>query len=497
MPWLNLFGWYVTGIALMAALVALGAHRWIRELPVGWLAGFYLVNLLLPMGMNVAAGLWGAVAATPAGQLLRPVVAFALAGGGEGEEVPAGEAFWSAALAVQMAHEASLLHDDIIDGASTRRGEPTLAAAGGVARALVQGDHLLTAAYRLAAGTGSLAFATRFAHAVERTVAGEMAQGRAMGERLGMARYCEIATAKSGELLGCALATAPTLAGRAEAAEAYELGRRLGLVYQMLDDLLDYCPAAETGKPPLADYAQRRWTWVLAELPALEFGRDAGEVLALLHTRPPARGSRPWRAAWGGWKPRRRRCSPTCAPRSGRTPCWSRCSTTGWRARARGGPRGGRPRARWQRPLRDARADPRASTGAGGAVGVLRAEQPLLPLRLPPLPRPGAGADRPGVRLLPGDRRPGGPAGRRGGGGAGAGARGVAPPLARGVPGRADRAPLPGHVPWGRWRSAGSPSPTPPSWSRGCGWTCAASATRRSPSCASTPTGSPPSSASG
>jgi uncharacterized membrane protein len=64
MPWLNLFGWYVTGIALMAALVALRADGWIRELPVGWLTGFYLVNLLLPMGMNVAAGLWGAVAAT-------------------------------------------------------------------------------------------------------------------------------------------------------------------------------------------------------------------------------------------------------------------------------------------------------------------------------------------------------------------------------------------------------------------------------------------------
>jgi uncharacterized membrane protein len=64
MPWLNLFGWYVTGIALMGALVALGADGWIRELPLGWLAGFYLVNLLLPMGMNVAAGLWVAVAAT-------------------------------------------------------------------------------------------------------------------------------------------------------------------------------------------------------------------------------------------------------------------------------------------------------------------------------------------------------------------------------------------------------------------------------------------------
>lgn len=64
MPWLNLFGWYVTGLALMGCLSALRADGWIASLPLGWLATFYAVNLFLPLGMSAAAGLWGAVAAT-------------------------------------------------------------------------------------------------------------------------------------------------------------------------------------------------------------------------------------------------------------------------------------------------------------------------------------------------------------------------------------------------------------------------------------------------
>jgi uncharacterized membrane protein len=64
MPWLNLFGWYVTGLALMAALALLRSDRWVEGLSLRWLAAFYLGNLLLPLGMSVAAGLWGAVAAT-------------------------------------------------------------------------------------------------------------------------------------------------------------------------------------------------------------------------------------------------------------------------------------------------------------------------------------------------------------------------------------------------------------------------------------------------
>jgi uncharacterized membrane protein len=64
MPWLNLFGWYVTGVALMAVLAWRRAGEWTARIGDGWWAGFYGANLLLPVGMCVAAGLWGAVAAT-------------------------------------------------------------------------------------------------------------------------------------------------------------------------------------------------------------------------------------------------------------------------------------------------------------------------------------------------------------------------------------------------------------------------------------------------
>lgn len=64
MPWLNLLGWYVTGLALMGALALLRAEPWVARLPLRWLTGFYGANLLLPLGMSAAAGLWGAVVAT-------------------------------------------------------------------------------------------------------------------------------------------------------------------------------------------------------------------------------------------------------------------------------------------------------------------------------------------------------------------------------------------------------------------------------------------------
>jgi 15-cis-phytoene synthase len=232
----------------------------------------------------------GMAAVEAEGQLIRPLIAYAAARALDTDLLC--RRFWSGALAVQMAHEASLLHDDIIDGAATRRGRPTVAAATGVARALVQGDHLLTSAYRLAAATDSLPFVAAFTRSVERTVAGEIEQAASTGRVMDEATYEAVALGKAGELLGCALVLAPLLSGRGDPEEYLELGRRIGLLYQRLDDLLDYCPAAATGKPPLADFAQRRWTWPLGEIDSYPPGDlldlPVGEVLALL--RAPAPG---------------------------------------------------------------------------------------------------------------------------------------------------------------------------------------------------------------
>jgi phytoene synthase len=219
------------------------------------------------------------------GQLIRPLASYGAARAMAPVEWPR---VWSAALAVQLAHEASLVHDDIVDGAETRRGESSLAAVTGVGAALVAGDHLLAWAYRMAARTGSLAFADLFAEAVERTIAGEIAQGRALGRALEPAEYERIARDKAGALLGCALAAPACIAGRtgghAEVRDLYELGRTLGLLYQRLDDLLDYCPAADTGKPALGDHAQRRWTWVMEALPPSAFTGSPDDARTSLHT---------------------------------------------------------------------------------------------------------------------------------------------------------------------------------------------------------------------
>jgi putative membrane protein len=75
MPVLNLVGWFVTGVALMVAFVRLRADRWIAGLERKWLLGFYAANLVLPVGMSVAAGLWGAVVATGAALALATVIA--------------------------------------------------------------------------------------------------------------------------------------------------------------------------------------------------------------------------------------------------------------------------------------------------------------------------------------------------------------------------------------------------------------------------------------
>lgn len=67
MPWVNLVGWYVTGVALMAVLSwrALRVEIWALRLPLGWVAAFYAANVLLSWGMVVASGLLWAAVLTP------------------------------------------------------------------------------------------------------------------------------------------------------------------------------------------------------------------------------------------------------------------------------------------------------------------------------------------------------------------------------------------------------------------------------------------------
>jgi 15-cis-phytoene synthase len=194
-----------------------------------------------------------------AGQLLRPRLGYSAAGARRVESL--GRRFWLSQLAIQLAHDASLLHDDVVDGSEVRRGRPTLLRQHGVGAALVAGDQLLARAYLAAAATENWAFVHRFTRAVDATISGERAQGRAVGVPLGDAEMRAIARGKSGQLFACSFSAAAALEGSSEADERAQLGEAIGVFYQRVDDLLDYCPGAATGKPPLADFDGKLWTW--------------------------------------------------------------------------------------------------------------------------------------------------------------------------------------------------------------------------------------------
>lgn len=215
----------------------------------------------------------------PRGQLLRPLIGWAVLDPTARSTVD--DRFWCGLLAIQMVHEASLLHDDLLDEAETRRGRPTVFANRGAAAALVEGDRLLTAAYCVATATGSPAFVELFARAVARTVSGEIAQQKAVGRRLAPEEYRRTIEGKSGELFGAAVAWAGLWAGE-EGGAGIRSGQRIGALYQMVDDALDYCPGAGTGKEPLQDYGQQKWTFVLDELGVTGFQSSPDDVVRRL-----------------------------------------------------------------------------------------------------------------------------------------------------------------------------------------------------------------------
>ena len=202
------------------------------------------------------------------GKLLRPVTAFSFVPPARRGLI--GERFWLGCLAVQMVHEASLHHDDVLDGGVGRRDGATLLARKGPGAALLTGDLYLTGSYRVALMTGWNDFVAAFVAAVAATVRGEKLQGELAAVPEPAARYEEVVRAKSGALFGAAA----SLAGRVgrQPGEVVvslspqvlrELGVELGAFYQLVDDFLDYCPAESTGKPKLQDFNNRTWTSVL------------------------------------------------------------------------------------------------------------------------------------------------------------------------------------------------------------------------------------------
>ncbi|MET8431708.1 family 2 encapsulin nanocompartment cargo protein polyprenyl transferase [Streptomyces sp900116325] len=231
-----------------------------------------------------------------AGKAIRPglVLAAARAVGGDAEQAV------RAAVAVELVHNFSLLHDDVIDEDRTRRHRPTAWTVFGVPAAVIAGDAMLALAHRLLAEDirpASARASARLANCVIELCAGQQAdcsfEERGPDE-VSLDECLAMATAKTGALLGCACALGALYAGVDERAVGAMdgFGREAGLAFQLIDDLIGiWGDPVQTGKPVGADLAAHKkslpvvaaltsLTPAAAELAALYRGsmRTPGEV---------------------------------------------------------------------------------------------------------------------------------------------------------------------------------------------------------------------------
>ena len=210
------------------------------------------------------------------GKSVRPAIVLLASAAANGGEAPNASQQRLAQI-VEMIHVSSLMHDDVIDRADTRRGAPAVHKRWGVKTAVMGGDFLLARATVLLARLGSIEVVKLMAQTIDEMVAGELMQATESPDKLlEWDHYLHKTYRKTAALTCLSCESAAVLGGHspavASALAAY--GRHLGLAFQIVDDMLDLTGSSESlGKPAGADMAEGHATapvlYALEEHPEL------------------------------------------------------------------------------------------------------------------------------------------------------------------------------------------------------------------------------------
>ena len=190
----------------------------------------------------------GAYIVSGGGKRLRPalllLVAKALGFGGPQQHIMA--------AVIELIHTATLLHDDVVDESSMRRGRETSNALFGNSASVLVGDFLYSRAFQMMVSVGSLRILEILADATNVIAEGEVLQLLNMHDpEVDEQRYMQVIRFKTAKLFEAAARIGAVLAGAGEAIEesSAAAGRAIGTAFQLIDDLLDYSGnSAELGK---------------------------------------------------------------------------------------------------------------------------------------------------------------------------------------------------------------------------------------------------------
>ena len=174
---------------------------------------------------------------------------------------------------VEMVHTATLVHDDIIDGADTRRGRPSANTTWGNEKCVLAGDWLYMQAFKVALEERNLRVLDLLINLTQQMVEGELLQIQKLGKMVSEAEYSDLIFRKTACLFSVSMRLGAVLAGATEAEESSlgSFGRAVGLAFQIVDDVLDLTATEEVlGKPVASDLREGKAT--LAVVHAADHG---------------------------------------------------------------------------------------------------------------------------------------------------------------------------------------------------------------------------------
>lgn len=224
------------------ALVDAHLQRWVEALPKG--------HLYEPMAYLLGL---------PA-KRIRPVLTLMACElfGGRAEDV------LDEAIGIELFHNFTLMHDDIMDASPLRRGRPTVHATWDVNTAILSGDAMLVKAYQLM-GADPQVLSIFNRHALEVCEGQQLDMDFEQRADVTLDEYSTMIRLKTAVLLACALRVGACKAGAslADQERIAAFGEGLGLAFQLRDDVLDAFGLAETGKAQGGDLRNGKKTWLL------------------------------------------------------------------------------------------------------------------------------------------------------------------------------------------------------------------------------------------
>ena len=174
-----------------------------------------------------------------------------------------------AAMMVEMLHTASLIHDDVIDSADTRRGKPSANALWQSRNAVILGDYILARTVSQGMDSAQFDLVSHIVGAMATLCEGEILQSQHAADKDTTRQdYLEIIYKKTASLISISASAGAVSvkASRHDVEQMRRFGEAIGMAFQIQDDILDYSRSAQTGKPKNNDLREGKITLPLIEV---------------------------------------------------------------------------------------------------------------------------------------------------------------------------------------------------------------------------------------